>query len=203
MNTETLIPAAPPPAVNPGLQIGAAQDAAKVCREIVRSCAVNIGGRQFVTVEGFQAIAAAFGCILSAGEVETLPDGLSVKGRVIRAHDGAVIAEAEGFLGNDETTWARRPMYARRAMACTRAMSRAARCAFGWVVTLIDRNLCATPAEEVPEDGFPAPARNAGAARMPRKAPAAPSPEPGGTTAEQAEESGPRPLFPKRGGQAL
>lgn len=198
MKTGELIEAAP--AVNAGLQIGAAQDAAKVCREIVKSCAVNIGGRQFVTVEGFQAIAAAFGCILSAGAVETVAGGLSVKGRVIRASDGAVIAEAEGFLGDDETTWARRPLYARRAMASTRAMSRAARCAFGWIVTLIDRNLCATPAEEVPEDGFPETRRPAAPARSPRKAPAAPPRDPGGRDDESPEDAGPRPLFAMKGG---
>jgi hypothetical protein len=45
--------------------------------------------------------------------------------------------------------WAKRPMFARRAMAQTRAISRACRSAFAHVVILIDRSLGTTPAEEM------------------------------------------------------
>jgi hypothetical protein len=67
---------------------------------------------------------------------------------------GQVIATAEGFLGDDEEMWAKRPTYAKRAMCQTRAISRACRSAFAHVVVLIDRNLSTTPAEEVPFGGF-------------------------------------------------
>jgi hypothetical protein len=67
--------------------------------------------------------------------------------------DGAEIARAEGFLGDDESVWAKRPVYARRAMVQTRAISRACRSAFAHVVVLIDANLSTTPAEEIPFDG--------------------------------------------------
>jgi hypothetical protein len=62
--------------------------------------------------------------------------------------DGAVIATAEGFVGDDEKTWVSRPEYARRAMAQTRAISRVCRSAFAFVVTLIDSKMSTTPYEE-------------------------------------------------------
>lgn len=78
--------------------------------------------------------------------------------------DGQVIATGEGFVGEDEPTWyggqsrgktlPKRPDYAIRAMAQTRAISRACRSAFAHVVVMIDAGLSTTPAEEVPEGGF-------------------------------------------------
>jgi hypothetical protein len=67
---------------------------------------------------------------------------------------GSVIATAEGFIGTDEPVWAKRPEYAKRAMAQTRAISRACRSAFAHVVVLIGGGLETTPAEEVPAEGF-------------------------------------------------
>jgi hypothetical protein len=92
--------------------------------------------------------------------------------------DGFVIAEAEGFVGEDEPTWfggvtkawkwgeqrgqkiwydkelPKRPDYAIRAMAQTRAISRACRSAFAHVVVMMNAGLSTTPAEEVPDGGF-------------------------------------------------
>ena len=191
---------APPAAVNPAMQIIAAKHAAKVSAEIVKRCAVTIAGRRYVPIEGWQTIAAAFGCALSVSAVETIEGGIMARGRVIRAADGAVMAEAFGVVGDDESTWARRPLYARHAMAQTRAMSRAARSAFAFVLTIIDRNLCATPAEEVPEGGF-----DERPARTSRRAPAPvpqPPPDDDEIPLEEREEpprAAARPLFAKGG----
>jgi len=57
-------------------------------------------------------------------------------------------------LGDDEEMWTDRDAYAKRAMAQTRAMSRAGRSAFAYVVVLMGNDLSTTPAEEVPEGGF-------------------------------------------------
>lgn len=192
------------PAVNPVMEIMVAKDAARAVREIVKACAVNIQGKRYVPIEGWQTIAAAFGCVLSACEVESIEGGIRARGRVIRAHDSAVIAEAEGFIGDDEKTWTARPLYARRAMAQTRAMSRAARSAFAFVVTLIDKNLNPVPAEEVPEGGFSEPRRAPAApARRTRQKSAAPPPDDDGPPLEDREEpapsNAPRPLFQKGG----
>ncbi|MFZ9300941.1 MAG: hypothetical protein ACO23V_08195, partial [Chitinophagaceae bacterium] len=85
----------------------------------------------------------------SASDVRQIDGGISARGIVRRISDGLVIGEAEGFVGDDEKTWASRPLYARRAMAQTRAMSRAARSVFAHVVVLMDAGLSTTPAEEM------------------------------------------------------
>jgi hypothetical protein len=130
-------------------------DVAGVCREIVKRTARTIGNRQYVQVEGWQSIATAHGCIPTIVDVQTLTDGsIMAVAELRRIADSAVISRAEGFVGMDESTWASRPMYARRAMAQTRAMSRVCRTAFAHVVVMIDENLSTTPAEEVPDGGF-------------------------------------------------
>ena len=129
-------------------------DVAHVCREIVNQTAKNIGGRRYVQVEGWQSIATAYGCVASSRDVERIEGGYRAIGEVKRMDNGQVISQAEGFVGDDEATWGKRPVYARRAMAQTRGISRACRSAFAHVVVLIDNSLSTTPAEEVPEGGF-------------------------------------------------
>jgi hypothetical protein len=133
-----------------------ATDVAGACREIVMRTAQQIGrgNKKFVCVEGWNSIAVAHGCVASARDVEKVDGGFRAIGEVRRMDNGAVIATAEGFVGDDEPLWANRPTYAKRAMCQTRAMSRACRSAFAHVVVLIDGNLSTTPAEEVPLGGF-------------------------------------------------
>lgn len=146
----------------------ASTDAAGLCKEIVVASALDIQGRKYVRVEGWQAIAIAHGCTGSAREVEAVEGGVRAIGEIRRMSDGAVIAEAEGFVGEDEPTWfggtvtaygktktlPKRPDYAIRAMAQTRAISRACRSAFAHVVVMMNAGLSTTPAEEVPMEGF-------------------------------------------------
>lgn len=146
----------------------ASTDAASLCKEIVVNTATNIQGRKYVCVEGWQAIAIAHGCTASARDVERIDGGVRAIGEVRRMSDGAVIAEAEGFVGEDEPTWfggetmsygkrkvlPKRADYAIRAMAQTRAISRACRSAFAHVVVMMNAGLSTTPAEEVPHGGF-------------------------------------------------
>lgn len=145
---------------NVGVLMRRATDVAGVCREIVLKTAQAIQGRKYVRVEGWQSIAVAYGCVASARDVEVVQGGVRAIGEVRRMSDGAVVSTAEGFVGTDECIWyggtdakgkkhEPRPMYAIRAMAQTRAISRACRSAFAFVVTLIDGNLATTPFEEV------------------------------------------------------
>jgi hypothetical protein len=129
-------------------------DAAGMCREIVLKTARKIQGRQYVQVEGWQSIAIAHGCVASASQVEKVAGGCRALGVVRRMDTGQIIAESEGFVGDDESMWAKRPEYARRAMAQTRAISRACRAAFAHVVVMMNAGLSTTPAEEVPDEGF-------------------------------------------------
>ena len=135
-------------------------NAATICGAIVKQTAQNIQGRKYVRCEGWQAIAVAHGCAASAMNVERVEGGFKATGQVRRMDTGAIIAEAEGFVGEDEPTWfggktssgkvlPKRPDFAIRAMAQTRAISRACRSAFAHVVVMIDKDLGTTPAEEM------------------------------------------------------
>jgi hypothetical protein len=138
----------------------ASTEAADICKEIVVACSSTIQGRRFVSVEGWSAIAVAHGCTLSARDVEKVEGGVRAVGEVRRMSDGQLIATGEGFVGEDETTWFggkdkrgkvhdKRNDYAIRAMAQTRAMSRAGRTAFAHVVVMMKAGLATTPAEEM------------------------------------------------------
>ena len=139
-------------------------DAASICKEIVLRTSTTIQGRKYVAVEGWQAIATAHECSVGARDVERIEGGVRAIGEVRRWSDGNIIATGEGFVGEDEPTWyggqsrgktlPKRADYAIRAMAQTRAMSRACRSAFAHVVVMMNAGLQTTPAEEVPAGGF-------------------------------------------------
>ena len=134
---------------NPQLLIRRSTDVAGACKEIVTKTAIKIQGKKYVPIEGWMTIATAHGCSLSASDVKAIDGGISAIGEVRRLSDGIVLGRAEGFVGEDEKTWSNRPLFARRAMAQTRAMSRAARSVFAHVVVLMDAGLSTTPAEEM------------------------------------------------------
>lgn len=134
---------------NPIANIKRSTDVAGACKEIVTRTSIKIQNRKYVPVEGWMAIATAHGCNLSACDVKQVDGGISARGIVRRISDGVILGEAEGFVGDDEKTWSNRPLFARRAMAQTRSMSRAARSVFAHVVVLMDAGLETTPAEEM------------------------------------------------------
>lgn len=151
-----------------------ATDVAGVCADIVKRTAISIQGKKYVKVEGWQSIATAYGCVAGATNVQQVLGGVAATGELRKISDGTLVATAEGFVGEDETTWyggekevwdktrrehvkrtlPPRAMYAIRAMAQTRAISRVCRSAFAHVIVLIDTNLSTTPAEEIPDGGF-------------------------------------------------
>lgn len=156
-----------------------ATDVAGLCRDIVLKTAVTIGKRKFVPVEAWTTIAVAHGCIASIkeGSVQEVYRGEKLLGvraiaEIKRQADGAILTTAEGFVGDDEVDWygshgvavtrwnhfkkceeekivEKRGDYAIRAMAQTRAVSRACRTAFSHVVVLMNAGLSTTPLEEV------------------------------------------------------
>jgi len=142
----------------------ASTNAAQLCREIVLASSSNIQGKRYVSVEGWMAIARAHGCAAGATGVERVEGGVRAVGEVRDMLTGTIIATGEGFVGEDEPTWyggkvrgkdlPKRADYAIRAMAQTRAISRACRSAFAHVVVMMNAGLATTPAEEVPVEGF-------------------------------------------------
>lgn len=137
----------------------ASTEAATLCKDIVIATAVTIQRRQYVPVEGWQAIAIAHGCAAASRDVQRVEGGFRAVGEVRRMSDGQLISTAEGFVGEDEAVWfggqvdnrsyPKRAEYAIRAMAQTRAISRACRSAFAHVVVMMNKGLATTPAEEV------------------------------------------------------
>lgn len=110
---------------------------------------VKIGAKNYVPVECYQAVANAMGCVGSARDVKRVEGGYTAIGEVKRLSDGVIVSEGEGFVGDDEPKWAKGPEYARRSMVQTRAIGRACRAAFAFVVPMIDAGLSTTPAEEM------------------------------------------------------
>jgi hypothetical protein len=90
---------------NPGVLMHRATDVAGVCGEIVKRTAMSIQGKKYVRVEGWQSIAAAYGCAAGATRVERTEDGVQAIGELRRISDGALLATAVGFVGKDEPTW--------------------------------------------------------------------------------------------------
>jgi hypothetical protein len=144
--------AEPPTQLVPAEQIARAGDVARACHQIVLRTALDIKGRRFIRAEGWQSIATAHGCCASSRDVRRVEGGIVATGIVRRIDTGEIVAEAEGFVGDDEPRWSDQPEYARRGMAQTRAISRACRSAFSHVVVLMDDPALQTmPAEEVDE----------------------------------------------------
>lgn len=118
---------------------------------------VSIRGKNHVTIDGWQTLASMLGVTavvvstseLDPGDWEARAEARTMDGRVVGAAD-AMCCKAEG--GN----WGpKASSNARRAMAQTRAMSRALRGPLGFVVTLAGYQ--ATAAEEMPAAPPPAP----------------------------------------------
>lgn len=131
---------------------------ARATKSLVGAAIINLQGKKYIRVEGWQAIAAAHGCTVTADTVTAQEDGAVIATAYVRRlRDGATLGQAEGYVGMDEV-WGKRPIYARRAMAQTRAISRACRNAFAHVVVAMNSEHATgfetTPAEEVPDGGF-------------------------------------------------
>jgi hypothetical protein len=168
--------------IDPGPTHQLALHVAGLVKDVVETASVEIEGRKHVRVEGWQAIANGFGCVASARSVERVFDessgdfiGFKAIGEVRRSSDHALISESEGFIGTDEVRWfggtgrkwdqgARKyvekhydpaPEYSARSMVQTRAISRACRAAFAFVIIMINKNFAGaknystTPAEEM------------------------------------------------------
>ena len=129
-----------------------ASGVAKLLTTILREqqLVVNIQGREHVLVEGWTLLAGMMGH--SVGTTNTRPIEVDGKAGFI-AHaevydqHGNVVGSADGICTRGERSWSGRDDYALSGMAQTRAISRAARQRFGFIVRLAGYE--ATPAEEM------------------------------------------------------
>ena len=112
----------------------------------------GVGGKSYMNVGGGIAVAQALGYTISCGPVERVTGedecGFYRSTASLIDHNGVVVATAEGYLGDDETMWARRPLYARRSMCQTRATAKICRANFGALYIMLGAD-SDTPAEEM------------------------------------------------------
>lgn len=129
---------------------------ANAVRDGVLGQTIEIQGKKYIQSPGWAMIANAFGFVVSGGEVRKEGEGFVAKAFLKRMDNGVVVAEAEGFVDRTESRWKTAPEYALRSMAQTRAASKVCKMALASCVPLMGvKNLSVTPAEEVPEGGFP------------------------------------------------
>jgi len=113
-----------------------------------QNLAVEISGQRYVKVDGWAALGALCGYTPREKSIREEGDDVFAEVEIIDTQ-GRVVGGASSMVGGDEPTWARRPRYARRSMAVTRATGKAFRLSFSWVMAL--GGYAVTPFEEMPE----------------------------------------------------
>jgi hypothetical protein len=143
----------------PALTIGQAKTIAERLRFIIEQTSLKLGPKRYVRVEGWKSIAAEGGCCPAIESIEWVeavgnrPNGVRAKAVLKRLSDGAVITTAYGFVGDDEPMWKNRAQFAREGMSQTRALSRACKHRYDYVVVLMGTKYSTTPAEEMGSEG--------------------------------------------------
>lgn len=110
----------------------------------------TIGNKNHVLVEGWTFLGSLLGAFPVVKWTRKLEDGWEARVEVWKA--GQIIGAAEASCTREEANWKSRDDYALRSMAQTRATGKALRLPLGFIVVLAGYN--ATPAEEMPPDGF-------------------------------------------------
>jgi hypothetical protein len=107
----------------------------------------RIGDREHLGIEALSLAATMYGISAHVVWSRPLDDGQGWEARAeARTVDGRIVGAGESMCTRDEPHWRRRPDFARRGMAQTRALSRALRGPVGSVVSLA--SYAAVPAEE-------------------------------------------------------
>lgn len=132
--------------------IKATQIANALCKVIEKQkLFTTIQGKKHVRVDGWELLGTFLGVLPKEVGVTEHPDG-SFEARVelVRASNGVTVGGASALCGTDEKRWATADRYARRSMATTRAIGKAYRSSFSWIINLAGYEV--TPAEEIPRE---------------------------------------------------
>lgn len=140
---------------DPAVIVERATNVATLLTTILReqNLVANISGKDHVLVEGWTLLASMMNH--SVGTTDTRPvevdgnSGFVAHAEVYDQH-GNVVGSADGICTRGEKSWSRRDDFALAGMAQTRAISRACRQRFGFVVRLAGYE--PTPAEEMGYD---------------------------------------------------
>ena len=178
--------------INPGVIVKRNEEVCRIVGPIVRAKYTQvIQGRNYLTVQGAQAIASSLGYTSGTASLRHVEPTDTVAGyweaTCTVLLNGVVVGSGIGSVFDDERPWNSRPQFARQMMAQTRATGRALKGVMGWAFAALDYE--GSIAEEMPEEATRMPQE----ASAPRKALAAPS------KASKAAEAKPAP----KGGQQV
>lgn len=129
---------------------------AQVLADVIRSrrLAVQIGGKEYVRVEGWTLLGVMLGVSPVCEWTRPMDGGWEAR-VVARTLDGREVGAAEAMCSRDEPRWADQPEFALRSMAQTRATAKALRLPLGFVMALAGYET--TPAEEMETAAEPGP----------------------------------------------
>lgn len=139
--------------MSPKEQVIHATEIATVLSDVIekQKLYVNIQGKKYVKVEGWQTLGTFLGVIPREKSVHELDDGsFEAYVELVKFSDGLSISGASALCSIHEKRWGHAEAYARRSMAITRATGKAYRTGFAWIVTLAGYQ--PTPAEEMFEE---------------------------------------------------
>lgn len=160
--------------INPGAIVKRNEEVCRIVGPIVRAKYTQvIQGRNYLTVQGAQAIASSLGYTSGTASLRHVEPTETVAGyweaTCTVLLNGVIVGSGIGSVFDDERPWNTRPQFARQMMAQTRATGRALKGVMGWAFAALDYE--GSIAEEMPEE----PSRMPQEASEPRKALAAPS----------------------------
>jgi hypothetical protein len=160
--------------INPGAIVKRNEEVCRIVGPIVREKYTQvIQGRNYLTVQGAQAIASSLGYTSGTASLRHVEPTESVAGyweaTCTVLLNGVIVGSGIGSVFDDERPWNTRPQFARQMMAQTRATGRALKGVMGWAFAALDYE--GSIAEEMPEEASRMPQE----ASAPRKALAAPS----------------------------
>lgn len=141
---------------DPAGMVAVASKLATVLKDIVerQKLYANIQGKKYPTVEAWQTIARLDNVVArEARPAERREDGSwEAFAELLRLSDGMIVGSSSAMCGDaGDRPWNTRADYQKRSMAQTRAISRAFRAQYSWIMALAGYE--PTPSEEMPGSG--------------------------------------------------
>ena len=125
-----------------------ASDYSKILKDVIEKqrLYVTIQGKKYVRCEGWQVLGALLKCTPRIVRVTEIPNGFEAEAEIVNV-EGRILSRAVARCTRKEKNWANRDDYALMSMAQTRAVAKAFRLGFSWILGLAGYE--PTPAEEV------------------------------------------------------
>jgi len=140
-----------PTSINPQELIDNASIVAKILTKVINNSTpklyVMINNKKHVYVEGWETLGAMLQCTSEITKVEPYMNGYLAEA-IIKDASGRMLSRAIGICLRDEKNWSPRDSYAILSMSQTRALGKAYRLAFSWIMSMAGYDPC--PAEEIP-----------------------------------------------------